>query len=101
MVYQTVKELTDALKPFATVMTDRVTVSGEAPPEAIDALVHTAVFGADPELCGTARWVIHRLANHAGILPWDATMMSVALLRYHPLPRHARFLVLNWAFQLP
>jgi fructose-bisphosphate aldolase, class II len=67
MVYKTVKELTDALKPFATVMTDRVTVSGEAPPEAIDALVHTAVFGADPELCGTARWVIHRLANHAGI----------------------------------
>jgi 1-acyl-sn-glycerol-3-phosphate acyltransferase len=41
------------------------------------------------------------VANHAGILPWDATMMSVALLRYHPLPRHARFLVLNWAFQLP
>jgi 1-acyl-sn-glycerol-3-phosphate acyltransferase len=40
-------------------------------------------------------------ANHAGILPWDATMMSVALLREHPLPRHARFLVLNWAFDLP
>jgi 1-acyl-sn-glycerol-3-phosphate acyltransferase len=41
------------------------------------------------------------VANHAGILPWDATMMSVALLRYHPLPRQPRFLVLNWAFQLP
>jgi 1-acyl-sn-glycerol-3-phosphate acyltransferase len=40
-------------------------------------------------------------ANHAGILPWDATMISVALLREHPLPRHARFLVLNWAFDLP
>jgi 1-acyl-sn-glycerol-3-phosphate acyltransferase len=40
-------------------------------------------------------------ANHAGILPWDATMMSVALLREHPLPRYARFLVLNWAFDLP
>jgi 1-acyl-sn-glycerol-3-phosphate acyltransferase len=40
-------------------------------------------------------------ANHAGILPWDATMMSVALLREHPLPRHPRFLVLNWAFDLP
>lgn len=41
------------------------------------------------------------VANHAGILPWDATMMSVALLRHHPLPRHPRFLVLNWAFELP
>jgi 1-acyl-sn-glycerol-3-phosphate acyltransferase len=40
-------------------------------------------------------------ANHAGILPWDATMISVALLREHPLPRHPRFLVLNWAFDLP
>ncbi len=40
-------------------------------------------------------------ANHAGILPWDATMISLALLREHPLPRHPRFLVLNWAFDLP
>jgi 1-acyl-sn-glycerol-3-phosphate acyltransferase len=41
------------------------------------------------------------VANHAGILPWDGTMISVALLREHPLPRHPRFLVLNWAFDLP
>jgi 1-acyl-sn-glycerol-3-phosphate acyltransferase len=41
------------------------------------------------------------VANHAGILPWDGTMLSVALLREHPLPRHPRFLVLNWAFDLP
>jgi 1-acyl-sn-glycerol-3-phosphate acyltransferase len=40
-------------------------------------------------------------ANHAGILPWDATMVSMALLREHPLPRHPRFLVLDWAFDLP
>lgn len=40
-------------------------------------------------------------ANHAGILPWDATMMAVALMREHPLPRPPRFLVLNWAFHLP
>ena len=67
MVYATVKELTDALKPVATVMTDRLTVTKEAPPELIDALTQTAVFGADPEVRGTARWVIHSLANHAGI----------------------------------
>jgi 1-acyl-sn-glycerol-3-phosphate acyltransferase len=41
------------------------------------------------------------VANHAGILPWDATMISVGLLREHPLPRYPRFLVLDWAFQLP
>ena len=40
-------------------------------------------------------------SNHAGILPWDATMIGLALLREHPLPRHPRFLVLNWAFDLP
>jgi len=40
-------------------------------------------------------------ANHAGILPWDATMMSIAVMREHPLPRQPRFLVLNLAFDLP
>ena len=67
MVYQTVKELTEGIRPFATVMTDRVTVSRDPSPEAIDALAHTAVFGADPEVKGTARWVIHSVANAAGI----------------------------------
>jgi len=41
------------------------------------------------------------VANHAGILPWDATMMGIALWREHPLRRLPRFLVLNWAFELP
>ena len=40
-------------------------------------------------------------ANHAGILPWDATMMSVAIQREQSRPRHPRFLVLDWAFDLP
>jgi 1-acyl-sn-glycerol-3-phosphate acyltransferase len=41
------------------------------------------------------------VANHAGVLPWDATMMTVAILKEHPLPRHPRFMVLDWAFRLP
>jgi 1-acyl-sn-glycerol-3-phosphate acyltransferase len=41
------------------------------------------------------------VANHAGVLPWDAGMMSVAILKHHPLPRHPRFMVLDWAFRLP
>jgi tRNA sulfurtransferase ThiI len=67
MVYQSVKELTDALKPVATVTTDRVAVSKEAPPELVDSLAHTAVFGTDPEVRGTARWVIQSLAQAAGL----------------------------------
>jgi 1-acyl-sn-glycerol-3-phosphate acyltransferase len=41
------------------------------------------------------------VSNHAGILPWDGTMIALSILREHPLPRHPRFLVLNWAFDLP
>jgi 1-acyl-sn-glycerol-3-phosphate acyltransferase len=41
------------------------------------------------------------VSNHAGIFPWDGAMIGTALLREHPLPRFTRFLVLNWAFELP
>jgi 1-acyl-sn-glycerol-3-phosphate acyltransferase len=41
------------------------------------------------------------VANHAGVLPWDALMIATAILREHPLPRYARFLVLKWAFEMP
>ena len=39
--------------------------------------------------------------NHAGILPWDGVMMSTAIRRHHTRPRPPRFLVLDWAFELP
>lgn len=41
------------------------------------------------------------VANHAGVLPWDAAMITVAVMREHPLPRHVRFLVLRWVIDLP
>jgi 1-acyl-sn-glycerol-3-phosphate acyltransferase len=42
------------------------------------------------------------VANHAGVLPWDATMIATALRRGMPEPaRDPRFLVLDWAFGLP
>jgi 1-acyl-sn-glycerol-3-phosphate acyltransferase len=41
------------------------------------------------------------VANHAGVLPWDATMMSRAIQKLHPHPRQPRFMVLDWAFRLP
>jgi 1-acyl-sn-glycerol-3-phosphate acyltransferase len=42
------------------------------------------------------------VANHAGALfPFDASMILAAIMREHPLPRWARFMVLDWAFALP
>ena len=42
------------------------------------------------------------VANHAGSLfPFDASMMTMAIMKEHPLPRWPRFLVLDWAFVLP
>ena len=42
------------------------------------------------------------VSNHAGsFFPWDAFMIGTSILEEHPLPRFARFLVLNWAFELP
>ena len=42
------------------------------------------------------------VANHAGSLfPFDAAMMTLALMKEHPLPRWPRFMVLDWAFALP
>jgi 1-acyl-sn-glycerol-3-phosphate acyltransferase len=42
------------------------------------------------------------VANHAGVLPWDATMIATALRRgLAPPARDPRFLVMDWAFELP
>jgi 1-acyl-sn-glycerol-3-phosphate acyltransferase len=42
------------------------------------------------------------VANHAGsIFPFDASMMTMAIMKEHPLPRWPRFMVLDWAFELP
>jgi 1-acyl-sn-glycerol-3-phosphate acyltransferase len=41
------------------------------------------------------------VANHAGVLPWDAAMIATAIRKHHSAPRDPRFLVLDWAFDLP
>ncbi|MGH2926567.1 MAG: lysophospholipid acyltransferase family protein [Solirubrobacterales bacterium] len=42
------------------------------------------------------------VSNHAGSLfPFDASMILGAIMKRHPLPRWARFMVLDWAFVLP
>jgi 1-acyl-sn-glycerol-3-phosphate acyltransferase len=40
-------------------------------------------------------------ANHAGVVPYDGAMIRTAILAEHPRPRHARMLVVDWAFALP
>ncbi len=67
MTFSSVKELTEALKPVATLMTDRVTASGSPSPDLIDRLAHTAALGADAEVKGTARWVLVQLGAAAGV----------------------------------
>jgi 1-acyl-sn-glycerol-3-phosphate acyltransferase len=41
------------------------------------------------------------VANHAGIVPYDGAMIRTAILAEHPHPRHARMLVVDWAFAVP
>jgi 1-acyl-sn-glycerol-3-phosphate acyltransferase len=41
------------------------------------------------------------VANHAGIVPYDGAMIRAAILAEHPHPRHARMLVVDWAFAMP
>ncbi len=42
------------------------------------------------------------VSNHAGSLfPFDASMITGAIMKRHPLPRWPRFMVLDWAFELP
>lgn len=50
-------------------------------PETIDRLVWTAVFGADPELRGTARWNIRTAAAAAGIRPSSIHDLYIAMGR--------------------
>jgi fructose/tagatose bisphosphate aldolase len=63
--------MTDALRPAASVLTDRVSVTNAAAVSSalIDRLAWTAVFGGDAELRGSARWVLRNLAAAAGIRP--------------------------------
>ena len=61
-MFTSLRELSDALKGVAAILTDRVTVSGTPSAELIDRLAHTAVFAADAEVDLADR---HRPAGRA------------------------------------
>jgi 1-acyl-sn-glycerol-3-phosphate acyltransferase len=41
------------------------------------------------------------VANHAGVLPWDGTMIKTSVLAEHPHPRHVRALVASLFMGMP
>jgi len=40
-------------------------------------------------------------SNHAGVIPWDGAMIRTGIWLEHRRPRHARMLVVNFAFRMP
>src|SRR4029450_10919249 len=82
-MFQSVKEMTDAVKPAAGVLSDRVSVTNAnaVTSDLLDKLVRTSVFGADAELKGTARWILRSLAAAAGIRPASIQDLYLAMGR--------------------
>ena len=82
-MFQSVEEMTNALKSVATVMTDRVhlTRPGAIPGDVVDRLAWTAVFAGDASVKGTARWIIRGLAAAEGIRPASIHDLYMAMGR--------------------
>ena len=82
-MFQSVKQMIDALKPVANVLTDRVSVTHASAitGDLVDQLASTAAFGADAEIKGTARWIIRSLAAARGIRPASIHDLYMAMGR--------------------
>lgn len=82
-MFQSVKQMIDALKPVANVLTDRVSVTDASAitGDLVDQLASTAAFGPDAEIKGTARWIIRSLAAARGIRPASIHDLYMAMGR--------------------
>ncbi len=82
-MFESVKEMTDGVKPAATILSDRVSVTDAAAlsHELVDRLAWTAALGADAELRGTARWIIRSLAAAADVRPTSIHDLYMAMGR--------------------
>ncbi|MBM3770744.1 MAG: aldolase [Acidimicrobiia bacterium] len=82
-MFTSITEMTDAVASAATVLSDRVSVTNldGFTAETVDRLAWTAVFGADAELRGTARWIIRSVAAAAGIRPASIHDLYLAMGR--------------------
>jgi len=83
MVFESVAQMIDALKPAVVAAGDKVQVAGEVSAAAIDRLAWTAAFGASPEIKGTARWLIRGIGAHKGVVPASIHDLYVAIGRGH------------------
>jgi len=83
MTFNSVTEMLETMRPVAAVAGDRVTVSRPegVPRELVDRLAASAVFGATPEIRGTARWLIRSLGAGAGIQPSSIHDLYMAMGR--------------------
>ena len=81
MTFSSVEELVSAVAPVAAIDGDAISVKGQASAELIDKLAHTAVFGASPEIKGTARWVIRAVAAAQGVKPASIHDLYLAMGR--------------------
>ena len=81
MTFQSVKEMSEAVRPAATVIGGRIDVTnaGAVTGDLVDRLVWTSVFGVDATLRGTARWVLRTLAAAAGIRPASIHDVYIAM----------------------
>src|SRR6478609_750053 len=82
-MFESVKQMSDAVKPAATLLSDRLSVThtDAVTGDLVDKLAWTAVFGAEAELRGTARWIIRSLAAAAGIRPASIHDLYMAMGR--------------------
>ena len=82
-MFSSVKEMSDAVGPGRTVLSDGVGVATARPVEGdvVDKLAWTAVFGGDAELRGSARWIIRSLAAAQGIRPASIHDLYMAMGR--------------------
>ncbi len=82
-MFQSVEEMTSALKDVASVAADRVILTrpGAVPGDLVDRLAWTAAFGGDPAVRGTARWLIRSLAAAEGIRPASIHDLYMAMGR--------------------
>ena len=83
MMFESPRKMFDALGSAAVVSDDHLTVTnpGAVTGALVDRLAWTAAFGGDPELRGTARWVIRSLAAAAGIRPASIHDLYMAMGR--------------------
>ena len=81
MTFSSVQELVAAVAPAAAIDGNAISVNSEPSPELVDRLAHTAAFGENPEIKGTARWVIRALAAAQGVRPASIHDLYLAMGR--------------------